>query len=208
VCCRSWRPGCHDVSQDTERHSFIFSPFRALSFLSCPWARHSLWTQTCCGINLPCSGTRQSTHPQLNLRIWFVCINYSFFNFGAFSCASKSRISTSYIKRKVDVHVQYITPPPPGELCFPDNISFSFCGKALVATYPAHKTDGSLCVISGFHREAHKICAVLGYYAAYSGNFLPTLRDNLSVSSSKANKLKIWILNSWRSDHYVVPKRR
>jgi hypothetical protein len=27
-------------------------------------------------------------------------------------------------------------------------------------------------------------CAVLGYYAASSGNFLPTFRDNISVPSS------------------------
>jgi hypothetical protein len=30
----------------------------------------------------------------------------------------------------------------------------------------------------------HEICAVLGYYAAYSGIFLQTFRDNLSVPSS------------------------
>jgi hypothetical protein len=27
-------------------------------------------------------------------------------------------------------------------------------------------------------------CAILGYYAASSGNFLPTFRDNVSVPSS------------------------
>jgi len=27
-------------------------------------------------------------------------------------------------------------------------------------------------------------CSLLGYYAASSGNFLPTFRDNLSVASS------------------------
>jgi len=30
----------------------------------------------------------------------------------------------------------------------------------------------------------HKNCALLGYYAATSRNFLPTFRDNLSVPSS------------------------
>jgi hypothetical protein len=34
-------------------------------------------------------------------------------------------------------------------------------------------------VISGFSREAEENCALLGYYAASSGNFLPTFRDNL-----------------------------
>jgi hypothetical protein len=34
--------------------------------------------------------------------------------------------------------------------------------------------------ISGIRRKVDEICALLGYYAAYSGNFLPTFRDNLS----------------------------
>jgi len=38
-------------------------------------------------------------------------------------------------------------------------------------------------VISGFHREVDENRALLGYYAARSGNFSPTFRDNLSVSS-------------------------
>jgi len=41
-----------------------------------------------------------------------------------------------------------------------------------------------LRVISGFHREVHENCALLGHYAASSDNFLPTFRDNLSVQSS------------------------
>jgi hypothetical protein len=39
-------------------------------------------------------------------------------------------------------------------------------------------------VISGFRREVAENCALLGYYSASSGNFLPTFRDNLSVQSS------------------------
>ena len=41
-----------------------------------------------------------------------------------------------------------------------------------------------LWVISGFRREVAENCALLGYYAASSDNFLPTFRENLSVSSS------------------------
>jgi hypothetical protein len=33
-------------------------------------------------------------------------------------------------------------------------------------------------MISSFHHEVHENCAVLGYYAVSSGNFLPTFRDN------------------------------
>jgi len=32
-------------------------------------------------------------------------------------------------------------------------------------------------VISGFRREVDENCALLGYYAARSGNFSPTFRD-------------------------------
>ena len=45
-------------------------------------------------------------------------------------------------------------------------------------------TEGTVCVISGFPLEANKNCALLGCYAASSGNSLPTFRDNLSVPSS------------------------
>jgi len=36
-------------------------------------------------------------------------------------------------------------------------------------------------MISGFRREVlvYKNCALMGCYAAYSGNSLPTFRDNL-----------------------------
>jgi len=33
-------------------------------------------------------------------------------------------------------------------------------------------------------RTYEEICALLGYYAAYSGKSLPTFRDNISVPSS------------------------
>jgi len=41
-----------------------------------------------------------------------------------------------------------------------------------------------LYVILGYRREVAKNRALLCYYAASSGNFLPTFRDNLSVPSS------------------------
>ena len=39
------------------------------------------------------------------------------------------------------------------------------------------------CVISGFRREVNENRDLLGFYAAGSGNFLPTFRDNLTVPS-------------------------
>jgi hypothetical protein len=41
------------------------------------------------------------------------------------------------------------------------------------------------CMISGFHHNTDKICALLGYYAAYSANSLPMFQDNLLVPTSK-----------------------
>ena len=41
-----------------------------------------------------------------------------------------------------------------------------------------------LCVISGLRREVDENCALLGFYALSTGNFLPMSRGNLSVPSS------------------------
>jgi len=45
-------------------------------------------------------------------------------------------------------------------------------------------------VISGFRLEVDENCALLGNYAASSGNFLPTFRDKLSIPSSGVNNPK------------------
>jgi len=50
----------------------------------------------------------------------------------------------------------------------------------------------STCVFSGFCREVVENYNLLGYYMASSGNFLPTLQDNLSVPSQRSR-----IQNSW-----------
>ena len=64
-----------------------------------------------------------------------------------------------------------------------------------LATLTAHKRARILITdsegegaISGFRLYVDKICALLGYYAAYSGDYSPTFRDNLSVPSSRVNK--------------------
>ena len=35
-------------------------------------------------------------------------------------------------------------------------------------------------MISSFRRDVDEICALLGYYATYSGNSVPKFRENLS----------------------------
>ena len=66
-------------------------------------------------------------------------------------------------------------------------------------------------VISSFHCNVNENCALLGYYAASSGNFLPTFRDNLLVPSSavkKARPLRIEPVGrprTWASNyHYLL----
>jgi hypothetical protein len=50
-----------------------------------------------------------------------------------------------------------------------------------------------LSMISGFRRDVVEISAVQGYYAASSGNRLPTFRDNVSVPSSRFKKSKYFL---------------
>ena len=59
------------------------------------------------------------------------------------------------------------------------------------------------CVISGFRRKIDENCALLGYCAAISGNFLPTFRDKLSGPSSGVKNSKELFLVSFL---YVVKK--
>ena len=59
----------------------------------------------------------------------------------------------------------------------------------------------SFFVTSGIRSEVDENCAVLGYYAASSGNSLPTFRDNQSVPTSRLKK------TLEDGNRYVVPKR-
>jgi len=60
-------------------------------------------------------------------------------------------------------------------------------------------------VISGFRREVDEICALLGYYAAYSGNSLLTFRDILSVPSLKGQGPIVCSEASVRNYHFTLP---
>ena len=57
--------------------------------------------------------------------------------------------------------------------------------KAATCGLQSHSATGATAgVTSGFRLQLYEICALLGYYAAYSGNYLPTFRDNQSIPSS------------------------
>jgi hypothetical protein len=60
-------------------------------------------------------------------------------------------------------------------------------------------------VIPGFRLEVIQNCALLGCYAASSGNLLPTFRDNLSAPSSRVKNpypgTNIAVSNSHRRMH-------
>jgi hypothetical protein len=51
------------------------------------------------------------------------------------------------------------------------------CAKPVERTAAPFVSGG----ISGFRHEVYENCALLGHYAASSGNSLPTFRENLSV---------------------------
>jgi len=53
-------------------------------------------------------------------------------------------------------------------------------------------------VISSFSRDADEDCALLGYYAASTGNFLSAFRDNLSVPSSNVKNPRRLVVISYR----------
>ena len=66
-------------------------------------------------------------------------------------------------------------------------------------------------VVLGFRREVDKNCDLVVYYAASSGNFLATFRDNLSAPSSGINnprtlrmRLKGCTETSVRNYHYPL----
>jgi len=62
-------------------------------------------------------------------------------------------------------------------------------------SYPRGGGGGILlCVISGFRREFHDNCALLGCYAASSGNCLPTFQDNIAVPSSRVKMVQFLTL--------------
>ena len=50
---------------------------------------------------------------------------------------------------------------------------------------------------SGFHSDMDDICTLLGYYATWSSNSIPTFRDSLSVLSSRVKKSKKKAGNTW-----------
>jgi len=54
-----------------------------------------------------------------------------------------------------------------------------------------------MCVSAGLRCEAGEKCALLGRYAASSGNFLPTFRDSLSVQSAGLKNLEILVFIAW-----------
>jgi len=53
-------------------------------------------------------------------------------------------------------------------------------------------------VISGFRREVDENCALLGCYAANSGNTIPTFRDNLSMEHISFPEISV------RKYHYTL----
>jgi hypothetical protein len=61
------------------------------------------------------------------------------------------------------------------------------------------KRQRGISVIAGFRREADVNCALLGYYAASSGNSSPMSRDKLSHIQGPSNiRSLLWIVWPFR----------
>jgi predicted aconitase len=52
-----------------------------------------------------------------------------------------------------------------------------------------HTRPEWIITVTQTRKKCENNCALLGYYAANSGNFLPAFRDNLLVSSARVKKL-------------------
>jgi len=64
--------------------------------------------------------------------------------------------------------------------------------------YNSILSNGEARNIRVFRPDVDEICALLVRYTAYSGNSLPTFRNNISDLSSKVKKSKSWT-SSWTS---------
>ena len=61
------------------------------------------------------------------------------------------------------------------------------------------------CVILGFRRDIDEICALLVFYAAYSGNSVPTFRDDLWIPHSTIKKYwTYYYCNTNNSNKHIV----
>ena len=131
-----------------------------------------------------------SQHPNMNLhiKIWRL-------PFDAIKRLSSSpRLLTTLQQHKVYLYRLYLRVPgglplllkthlPSGHteeaachlthLLSPASRSF-YSPHTLAVRNKCIRTNRRLCVMSGSHREVDKDCALLGHYAARSGNFLPT----------------------------------
>jgi hypothetical protein len=130
-----------------------------------------------------------------------ICLYKLFlFQFWYFSWIRKSRISTYFIRRKVDDHVHKTTPLPSPSTA--NSVSWVMVHLVFVAKLWSPLTLSATLMdhFVWFQASAAK-------YVRFSLSwditqrivvfFLTTFRYNLSVPSSRANKLKIWIFDSW-----------
>jgi len=69
-------------------------------------------------------------------------------------------------------------------------LSIKFTLEQTMQTQRGSRGTAVLLAISGFRREVDENCALLGCYAASSGNLLPTFWDNLSVPYSRVKNPK------------------
>ena len=95
-----------------------------------------------------------------------------------------------------------------------DSYWFRICGGKNLSTPGCEAVGGGLTLPRLEPHSYGNCCALLGYYAASSGNSLQTFRNNLLVPSSRAKDLlglfsnSSWILGTLKIGPIVCAKRR
>ena len=84
--------------------------------------------------------------------------------------------------------------------CFKDQWSCHVI-PALNVGHPLWPTQCVCALLKFLEVNSHRDLLLLGYYAALSGRFVQTFRDNLSVPTSKVKKSKKTGINSHHCSH-------
>ena len=151
---------------------------------------NSFWTSSCCCKNLfhGCHRCYSTFHVPSHQNIQ--CIELQ-------SSTEHLVQSTMTMHYKILIIIISVSQPIRLGLCLSESHYISL----FLSRGNQKKSSSSHCVsfnceILGFRREAAKNCALLGYYAASSGNFLLTFRDNLSISSLRFKNTRILNMKS------------
>jgi hypothetical protein len=138
----------------------------AISFMYLVLNTQSASTKYCLSFGLSKTGSKLT--PLILKHRSYKCAKLSRPSEEANSCSASQVISQPL--EELDIHYRAHCSPPIVSVL--SQINFN------IMPY-----QSPIWMISGFHSDLAENCALLGYYAASSGNFLPTFRNKVSVPS-------------------------